>query len=80
MSQFWWLVLGITAHTLLVVLALAFALRAGYTRSQLITQTILAGLVPALGAIIVISMARDSIAVPPPPDSSRFDRNYTGEG
>ena len=80
MSHPWWIVLGITAHTLFAVFTLAFAMRAGYTRSQFIAQTLLAGLVPVLGAIIVLSMARDAVAAPVPPDTSRFDRNYTGEG
>ena len=80
MPQTWWLALGIAAHTLFAVLALAYAARAGYTRAQYIAQALLATLVPAVGAIIVLSMAKDAVAAPPPPDESRFDRNYTGEG
>jgi hypothetical protein len=80
MPQTWWLVFGIAAHTLFAAFALAYATRAGYTRAQYIAQALLAALVPALGAVMVLSMAKDAVAALPPPDESRFDRNYTGEG
>lgn len=80
MPQTWWLVLGISAHVLFVAGALICAARAGYTRAQFIAQAALAILVPAVGAVVVLSMARDAVAPAPAPDTSRFDRNYTGEG
>lgn len=80
MSQSWWLLLGISAHVVFVACALICARRAGYTRNQFIAQAALATLVPAIGAVVVLSMARDAVAPTPAPDSSRFDRNYTGEG
>ncbi len=68
-------------HVVLLAAAIVIAVRSrAYTKLQLVAQSLLAILVPVLGAVAVLVFAREAIALPPKPDGSKFDRNYIGSG
>jgi hypothetical protein len=70
-----------TGHLALAAIAIALVFRShAYTLSQKWVQSSLALLVPLLGAIAVFVMLHEAYAEPTKPDTSRFDRNYSGSG
>lgn len=81
MSTTSWLLLAIAAH-LALALAATIAVRRidAYTRAQRLLQIGLALLIPALGVIVVLLMAKEALTEPPKPDNSRFDPDYLGRG
>jgi len=77
-SPFWLALLAV--HLGLVLISLLATRGAGYTAGQIALQTLLALLVPFVGAIVVIFMARDVRAPNAKPEPSGFDRDDIGSG
>jgi hypothetical protein len=76
-----WLLAFLALHLALVGVAAFFVLRVrAYTKRQVVSQLVLALLIPLVGFVAVLVMASDALAPPPKPDRSQFDRNYIGSG
>jgi hypothetical protein len=77
MSGLGWAFIGVvTAHSVLCVAAYYVALRARiYTQRQLLAQSAIALLLPLVGPLMVVFMARDRALQAPRFDASRFDRD-----
>ena len=80
-SSISWLITIICAHLAIAAVAIAYVVRSpSYTSGQKWAQSSVALLVPLLGAVVVFVMLNEAAAEPHGPDTSRFDRNYSGSG
>ena len=68
-------------HAVVVALVAVVVSRiSGYRNSQPAAQVAIAALVPVVGAVLVLSMAREAVKEPSQPPDSRFDpQGYNGD-
>ena len=68
-------------HAVVVALVAVVVSRiSGYRNSQRAAQIAIAALVPVVGAVLVLSMARKTVKEPSQPPDSRFDpQGYNGD-
>ena len=74
-----WTLVLVAAHLVIACSAIFITRRARYTRLQLAVQAALAVLLPVVGAVVVIAMAREALAAPPGPDTTSFTPEYRTE-
>jgi uncharacterized membrane protein YqjE len=81
MSLSLWIIAIAIAHLCLVSFSLFMLIRSGaYSRMQVFVQFCIAFFLPVIGAIFVITMAREAASPFPKSDDSKFDNNYIGSG
>ena len=74
MSSASWLMFAALAHAVVVTLVSIVVSRvSGYRNSQRAAQVAFAALVPVVGAVLILSMAREAMKEPSQPPESRFD-------
>jgi hypothetical protein len=74
MSAFEWWVAGALVHAAMAVAAILLASRSGaYFNGQRAMQGLLALLVPAVGPVVVMGMARQALAPTPKVEPGAFD-------
>jgi hypothetical protein len=81
MSSTFWLIAATSVHAAFVAAAAVAVFRVtSYTNSQRAWQILVAVVLPILGAIVILAMAKAAVADPPAPSDSRFDpQSYNGE-
>jgi ABC-type nickel/cobalt efflux system permease component RcnA len=81
MSSASWLIVAALIHAVVVTLVSVVVSRiSGYKNSQRAAQIAIAALIPVVGAVLVLTMAREAVKEPPQPPDSRFDpQGYNGD-
>ena len=69
----------LAVHVVVALITIAFAARCrAFTRFQVVLQSLVALLLPIVGAILVLVNSREALAPPQKPEKSDFSPSYYG--